>query len=129
MENKALIYTRHIGYREYEPDVESQKQKCLDYARRHNYEIVGIYSDSPDDKLTVYPMFEEMKKAIKKVKVNKILIKSTSMLGRNFNKTFNWLISLKRKGIDVIFVDQEDSFFNSFFDFTIEYFINKGKIK
>lgn len=113
----AVIYARHITYREYEPTIEEQINSCKQCATVNNLEITNIYTDLSNKKLQTYEMFEKLKKDCRRLKVNAIIIYSTRILGRNFSNILKFKRNMKKKGVEVIFTDITSSPFKETLDF------------
>lgn len=113
----AVIYARHITYREYEPAIEEQLNSCKQCATVNNLEITNIYTDLSNKKLQTYEMFEKLKKDCEQHKVNTIIIYSTRVLSRNFSNALKFKRNMKKKGIEVVFADIYSSPFKDTFEF------------
>lgn len=114
---KAIIYARHITYRKYEPDIATQIHNCQQYAERHNYDIVNNYFDISTKKLQSYPVFEQMKRDCKKEKFDAIIIYTQFMLGRNYDQTYKFINSMRKQGVKVIFVTDDNSPFKAIIEY------------
>lgn len=90
-------------------------------------EIVATYSDLSTNKLQTYPMFEQMLQDIEETKPDAIIIYSIAMLGRNLSKTLNWLLSMKKKGIKVVFVDIDSSSSKTLYEYLLNHLIAHEK--
>ena len=123
----AIIYARNIEKRQYEADIGIQLYNCQQCAERHKMEIAATYSDLSTNKLQTYPMFEQMLQDIEETKPDAIIIYSMAMLGRNLSKTQNWLLSMKKKGIEVVFVDIDSSPSKTIYEGLLNYFIAQKK--
>ena len=111
---KAVIYARHLTYRDYEPNIDEQNAICKDFAVKRNIEIIGFYSDCFHEKNMEYPAFENMTNLCNNKRKNKpfefdgIIIYSKAALGRNCRKSISWINKLNKKGIEVYFVSDNE---------------------
>lgn len=105
----AVIYARHLTYRKNEPNIDEQIKICKDFANENEFEITDCYTDCFDEKKLVYPAFEQLNSKSRKEIPNAIIVYSIVALGRNSQKTRNWMNSLHKKGIEIYFVDYKKS--------------------
>ncbi len=99
---KAVIYTRHITYRQYEEPIPEQMRIGEDYAKDHNLEIVGRYADLCVEKQQYYIDFENLKNRCRKKEFDYILICTPLALGRGYNKIKRFENFISKYGIKVI---------------------------
>lgn len=111
---KAVIYARHLTYREYEPTIDEQIAICKKFAVENNFEIADYYLDCFDKKMFDYPAFENLTYICKSKRKNNpiefdcVIIQSIPILGRNINKIKSWLNALYKKGIAVYLIANEE---------------------
>ena len=121
---KAVIYTRRITYRNYEPSIAEQLYNCNQCADNHNLKVIKTYCETSNIKLQLYPMFEKMKEDCEKLKVDTIIIYSMWIVGRIYTRIRKFTQEMKSKGIKVIFVDIDASPFKQQYEM-LEKLINK----
>ena len=91
---KAILYARHIGYRDYEPDVNEQIRLGKEFASKHDLQVIDTFIDNFDQKQTTYPGLMEMVKAIKKKNrcFDTLIIYYPLCIGRtHYDKWFEFL--------------------------------------
>ena len=113
---KAVIYARHITYRQYEKPINEQMKIGEDYAKEHNLEIVGRYSDLSIEKQQYYLDFENLKKKCRKKEFDYILICTPLALGRDYNKIRKFENSIYKYGIKVIRAYSKEPDLNNLID-------------
>lgn len=102
----AVIYSCHLDGRESEPDNDRQIMLCLEYAKQHSIEIVGIYIDCLATKRSPLCMRELLLKECQQKQWDMVLFSSVAILERNFDKKVKFLANLN-KYVDYKFADGE----------------------
>lgn len=98
----AVIYARHIRYRNYESTSEQQIHTAKAFAKANGYEIINIYTDDFDEKQAVYPSFERMLTGWENAEWDFIIVENYAILGRIFEKTVSLMRTLNKKGKRII---------------------------
>ena len=92
----AVIYARHIRYRNYESTPEQQIHTAK------AFEIINIYTDDFDEKQAVYPSFERILTGWENAEWDFIIVENYAILGRIFEKTVSLMRTLNKKGKRII---------------------------
>lgn len=107
--NRIGIYTRisrDDNGENYE-SIENQRNILLDYAEK--LQLGGVYSVYVDDNVSGSAFerkgFEGMKQAVLDAKIDLILLKDLSRLGRNNAKTLQWIDFFEEHGVRILTAD------------------------
>jgi len=105
-------------------DINSQKQALLDYCKKNNYEVCGIYEDvGVRGKASVKPMRDLMIDDIRKGKINKIVVFSICRLSRSVSDLIQFLETISQLNCS-LFVLTQNLDTDTPFGKTIFYFVS-----
>ena len=88
----VVIYARYSSHSQTEQSIEGQLQTCYEYARSHNYIVIGEYIDRAQSGTTdSRAEFQRMIADIESKKVNMVITKDLSRLGRDYIMTGHYM--------------------------------------
>ena len=81
-----------------------QRDSLIRYAKEHGYENIVCYEDIGFNGLTFAgrPSFQRMQKDIDAGKVQTVIARNESRIGRNTAEVVGWLFGLRSKGVEFI---------------------------
>lgn len=103
----AVIYARHIASRQYENSIDEQIRIKTEFAKQHNLNVVGSYSDYSENKLPIYSGFEQLKIDCKKKIFDAVIIDSPFTIGRNLTIVKEFEGYLSKLGITLYYTSYE----------------------
>lgn len=96
----AVIYARYSSNSQRETSIEEQVEKCAEYARRKNYTVIDIYSDSAmTGKNDERPALQKMLRDCENKVFDVVIVYSIDRFGRNLKQLIINSERLEKNGI------------------------------
>lgn len=98
---RAWIYCRIDAPEDAHGTLKTQKKELLSYAEQMDFEVIGASDDLGSGFLLERPGFSECVEAAKAGKMDVLIVKSLSRIGRDTAGTLNFLRELNRYGVTI----------------------------
>ena len=105
---KAVIYARYSSHNQREESIEQQIAECTAYARKNEYTVVDIYSDSAQTgKYDRRAAYQRLRRDSKKGKFSVVIAYKSNRLARNMLLGLELENEMAKLGIRIFYVKEE----------------------
>lgn len=109
---RAWLYCRVASPENADHDLQTQKKELLDYATNMGFEVVGVSKDSGSGLSYERPGLTDCAKAASDGSMDVLVVKEFAQIGRDINKTYNFLCGLDQLKI-ALYTQSGEFDFNS----------------
>lgn len=90
-----------------EQDADKQEELCLEYCKRHDFEVFKVYKDVITGWSTSRPMFNQLLEDMRHYKFDAVMVTKLDRLGRSLQHLLSVIDELNKKGIKFLAITQQ----------------------